>query len=412
MKHFAHLIAYLFLASLSLTCVPAVWSVPNESVLYTFTGKDGANPGGSLAMDATGHLFGSTTQGGNYNAGTVFELTPENGGRWKESVIHVFSGGYDGGGPYAGLILDEAGNLYGATPYGGGGGCDGGCGVVFKLAPSSHGKWKESVLHVFDGIRGAHPYGTLLFDSSGNLYGTTQFGGHFGAGAVFMLTQVSGHSHWRETLVHSFNGVSDGDGPYAGLIFDAEGNLYGTTTSGSEGPTVFKLTPSKSGVWTETVLHRFGDRLAGPIYGGVVFDSNGNLYGSTFGVEGESYGQVFELSPSNGSWVKSTIYTFCANTCSGGAFPYASMIIDKKDNLFGTTAGGNAVPGAVFEMTPSTSGWEESELHSFAGGTDGSGPLASLISDSAGNLYGTTVAGGNNLCQYSEGCGIVFRVTP
>lgn len=316
MKHLALLIGSWFSVALFLTSVPGAWAGPTESVLYTFTGPDGANPVGSLAMDAAGDLFGTTTQGGRYNAGAVFELTPAKNGGWSEKVLHVFTGGYDGRGPYAGLILDSGGNLYGATPYGGGGGCSGGCGVVFKLTPDSQGQWKETVLHVFNGIDGANPYGTLIFDNSGNLYGTTQYGGHFAAGAVFMLSQVSGHTQWRETLVHSFTGVKDGGNPYAGLIFDASENLYGTTTSGSVGPTVFELTPS-SGAWKETVLHRFTDGLDGPIFGGLVFDGSGNLFGTTYGVDGQSFGKIFELSPANGGWKETTVYTFVPRRAAG-----------------------------------------------------------------------------------------------
>jgi len=404
MKQLRLSFGYLLAAVLSVICVPGSWAAPSESVLYTFTGPDGANPFGSLAMNAAGNLFGTTSEGGSHNAGIVFELTPGKNGVWKEEVLHNFTGGYDGYGPYGGLVLDASGNIYGTATYGGGGGCSGGCGIVFKFTPNSHGKWKENVLQVFNGLDGAKPSGTLILDSSGNLYGTTQAGGHFGGGAVFELTQISGHRYWKETLLHSFT-INDGNDPFAGLTFDTQGNLYGTTTG-----TVFKLTPLKNGKWKEAVLYNFGG-LNGPVYGGVVFDSAGNLYGTTYN-GGRGFGEVYELTPSKGNWKETAIYNFCEGSCSGGAFPYAGLIIDEAGNLYGTTAGGNNVSGAVFELTPSKHVWKETELHSFTGGTDGSSPIAGVVSDAAGNLYGTTLVGGNTLCQNNEGCGIVFRVSP
>jgi uncharacterized repeat protein (TIGR03803 family) len=283
-----------------------------ESVLYSFMGgADGAVPFAGVTFDQAGNLYGTTVEGGgstnsacNNGCGTVFKLTAKSDGSWTESVLHAFclrDGCRDGATPFiAGVIFDQAGNLYGTTDYGGNlSQCSGsGCGVVFQLTPNADGSWTENVLHRFSSINsywGLHPLDSLIFDGSGNLYGTAEFGGGAaGGGAVFELTPNADGS-WREKVLHSFSG-SDGFAPYASLTFDHSGNLYGTTfEGGAKGVgVVFKLMPNSNGGWHETVLHAFLDRPGASPNAGVIFDGAGNLYGTTYG---EPLSSVFEITP-------------------------------------------------------------------------------------------------------------------
>jgi uncharacterized repeat protein (TIGR03803 family) len=281
-------------------------------VLYRFAGgNDGANPYAGLILDAAGNLYGTTSSGGaNGFGGTVFKLTPNKDGTWSESVLYSFcsfTNCTDGGFPYAGVILDHAGNLYGTTVYGGNSAnnCNGGnlnCGVVYKLTPKSGGGWTESVLYNFTGgSDGGAPPGGLIFDQSGNLYGTAQESNagscSFGCGVAFELTPNGGS--WTESVLHQFRG-RDGGFPAAGLTFDAAGNLYGTTEVDGPGTTngvVFKLTPNSSGGWRETVVHAFQNRPGSSPRAAVVFDAAGNLYGTTYGDGTATFGSVFEIMP-------------------------------------------------------------------------------------------------------------------
>src|ERR1019366_9536867 len=226
--------------------VTSTWAQTHEQVLHSFgNGTDGANPQAGLIVDAAGNLYGTTVGGGTYGYGTVFELTPNGSGGWTEKVLYSFcSQAYcpDGSEPYAGLIFDAVGNLYGTT-------LDGGTnwfgGTVFELTPAGGGSWTETVLHSFNknGTDGANPYAGLIFDAVGNLYGTTEEGGTYGYGTVFELTPAAG-GVWTEKVLHNFNNNgTDGGTPYAGLIFDAARNLYGTTAGGGTyySGTVFRV---------------------------------------------------------------------------------------------------------------------------------------------------------------------------
>ena len=237
----------------------------SEVGVYSFNGSGGAPslPYAGLITDSAGHFYGTTQFGGSYNQGTVFEVTPNAGGQWTESVLHNFTGGQDGGQPSGGLTFDAAGNLYGTTDFGGSEICKLGCGTIFKLTPRS-GYWAETVIYTFTGgSDGREPYAGLVSDAQGNFYGTTLLGGNLGnvcssgCGTVFKLSQSNGA--WQESVLYAFAGGNDGTSPYAGLTFDGAGNLYGTTNGG--GPygsgTVFKLTPSQGGSWTESVLYDF-----------------------------------------------------------------------------------------------------------------------------------------------------------
>jgi len=278
-----------------------------ESVLYSFCSLsncgDGFTPIGGLILDQTGNLYGTTAQGGTNNAGTVFKLTPHQGGSWTESVLYSFTGNSNGADPQGALIFDQAGNLYGTAIGGGITSCRGGCGVIFELTPQNNGSWTESVLYSFTGgSDGGLPVGNVIFDSSGNLYGTTNQGGHVGrdcsvgCGVAFELSPNRDGS-WAEKALHQFN-VKQGAFPATGLTFDAAGNLYGTTQVDAAGfGTVFKLTPNSNGGWTQTQVHVFVNHPGSYPHAGVIFDAAGNLYGTSFGDGNQTFGSVFEITP-------------------------------------------------------------------------------------------------------------------
>jgi uncharacterized repeat protein (TIGR03803 family) len=401
-------------------------AVAQETILYNFTGgPEGGLPLAGLIWDASGNLYGTTAGDRTNDNGTVFELTPQNGGGWTENVLHEFSRHGKGGAlPHAGLIFDDAGNLYGTTEDGG----HGGIGTAFKLSPGGGGGWTETVLHVFheSGKDGNYLFGGLISDSQGNFYGTTddvddQYGGN-----VFELSPKAGGG-WKETVLHRFGRYNqchcgtDGLSPGAGLVRDAAGNLYGTTTRGGTfgWGTVFELSPKAGGGWNEAVLHSFNDVGTDGFFpvAGLLIDAAGNLYGTTTGGGANGGGgTVFELTPqSGGNWTETVLHSFAGGP-NDGADPAAGLIFDAAGNLYGTTfMGGSDTSGCqsdgcgtVFELTPQSGGnWTETVLHSFSDdGTDGTSPYASLLLDAEGNLYGTTAAGG------AQGYGTVFEVTP
>ena len=401
----------------------------DETILWNFdpvTG-DGGNPAGGLIMDASGNLYGTTEGGGLHTGGTVFKLTPPStsGGQWTESVLWNFdNNGTDGIEPLAGPVMDAGGNLYGTTEGGG----TYGHGTVFKLIPpsSSSGSWTESILWSFgNGVDGIDPFAGLVMDGRGNLYGTTDVGGSFGGGTVFKLTAPSTvGGNWTESVLWNFpvctNNCTDGSGTEAGLILDKTGNLYGTTAGGGtkgEG-TIFKLTrPStKGGDWTESILWNFNSYVGdGEVpFGGLIMDKSGNLYGTTSAggnaPDGDA-GTVFELTAQG---VESVVWSFDRVTFDG-VDPMDSLIMDRSGALYGTTVFGGAYGtaenngfGTVFKLTPppiSGGNWSESLLWSFGNGTDGIEPHAGLIMDPSGNLYGTTDAGG-----FHSAGGTVFEI--
>ena len=379
----------------------------HETVLYSFgSGTDAAYPEAGLVFDAHGNLYGTTYSGGAHGKGTVFELSPGNGG-WTETVLHSFPhDSSDGYYPYASLIVDVVGNLYGTTTRGGAYGY----GMVFELSPGSGGSWTETVLHNFayNGADGIYPFAGLIFDAAGNLYGTTYGGGPHGHGTVFELSPGSGG--WTEAVLHSFNNNgSDGYDPDASLVFDGDGNLYGTTYSGGAlgKGTVFELSSGHGG-WTETVLHSFPhDSTDGyNPFAGLIVDGAGNLYGTTvYGGSTGNWGTVFELSPggSGGSWTETVLQNFDFVL---GAQPYAGLTFDQFGHLYGTTYGVGTFPGVVFELVSDWEwGWLFNELYGFNNGS-GMYPRGSLVFDRNGNLYGTTVGGG------TYGHGTVFEVSP
>jgi uncharacterized repeat protein (TIGR03803 family) len=373
-----------------------------EIILHNFSanGTDGYNPYAGLIFDAAGNLYGTTKNGGDYGMGTVFELTPSGGGSWSEKILYSFNdNGSDGFDPYAGLIFDKAGNLYGTTYLGGAYGN----GTVFELTPTGGGNWTEKVLHNFsaNGTDGYYPYAGLIFGADGGLYGTTTQGGATSVGTVFELTSTVG-GDWTEKVLYNFsaNG-SDGFDPQAGLIFDSTGKLYGTTFQGGayDDGIAFELTPSAGGTWTENVLHSFNDNGSDGFEpnGGLISDIKGNFYGTTTYGGPNNYGTVFKLTPmAGGGWSEKVLYSFPENP-SDGSGPQAGLIFDAAGNLYGTTYyGGAQGKGTVFELT-STGGdnWSERVLHSFDdNGSDGFEPYSGLIFDAVGNLFGSTYEGG------------------
>jgi uncharacterized repeat protein (TIGR03803 family) len=378
-------------------------------VLYTFTGgQDGGNPFAGLTLDKGGNLYGTAYGGGN---GTVYKLTHKGSG-WTFNPLYSFTGSSDGGNPKARVIFGPNGTLYGTTYYGGA--YD--LGAVFNLRPSASAcrtalcPWTETVLYSFEGSPsdGAHPgYGDLTFDQAGNLYGTTSYGGGYGDGVVYELTPAG--SGWTESVLYGFAG-SDGAAPANGVIFDGSGNLYGTTVQGglSGDGAVFQLAPSAGSGWTESLLYSFNNGSDGSFpVAGLIFDHSGNLYGPTSDGGTGGQGTVFELTPVNGSWTYSVLYSLIAPPGGFQCGPWGTLVMDGAGNLYGTTRcnGANNL-GTVFKLTSSGSGWTYSSLHDFTGGDDGEYPYCNVILDANGNLYGTASAGG------SGGDGVVWEITP
>jgi len=438
------------------TFASAAWK---EKVLYSFQGgnNDGAVPAGGVVFDAAGNLYGATAQGFGVcppiECGSVFELSPplKQGGRWTETVLHVFAGHSqeDGNTPDGGVIIDSSGNLYGTTAYGGTGDCillgtAVGCGTVWELSPprTKGGKWTYATLYSFPSPKeGYVPNGNLTLDSAGNLYGATMFGGNKGTtcngfyggqcGAVFELSPPKTKGgKWTEKVLHNFAGVArgqqsgDGANPNGGLIFDSKGALYGTAAFGGYQKGVcnpggcgvtFELIPpnKKRQEWTQRILYSFHGKDAGGPAAGVVFGLDGNLYGTTFGGGVGGTGSVFKLAPASGDrlpWKETIVHAFNIETYQ----PAGGLVFDGSGNLYGTTESGDTFAGTVFQLKPPIGkgyNWTFDILHGFAR-SDGAQPAANLIFDRQGNLYSTTTQGGSGTGCSFHGCGIVFEVGP
>jgi uncharacterized repeat protein (TIGR03803 family) len=403
-----------------------------QSVFYNFTGgADGGNPYSAMISDDMGNLYGTASSGGAGNEGVIYEI--DNTGQF--TVLHSFTGGTDGANPQGAIIFDPAGNLYGTAVNGGTGG-----GVVWELTPAG----SETILYSFSGSDGYNPFGALIRDEAGTLYGTTTYGGQTNfsnsGGVLFKLdatgdytvlfnfdkggpggAQLASPTIARDAAgnIYGCTYGAGGDGAGAvwkinstgfsilasvqgsgneltsGVILDAEGNLYGTTSVGkSEDGSVFKVTAA--GVLS--ILHNFQGGADGAVpYGDVVLDPEGNLYGTTSAGGSANAGVLYKISPKRG---ESVIYTFPQGPDGGN--PYGGLIVSGQGGLFGTTFdGGAAGQGSVFKIDGAS---QETVLYTFQGGSDGANPYSGLISDTAGNLYGTTVNGGAN------GAGTVFKV--
>jgi uncharacterized repeat protein (TIGR03803 family) len=385
--------------------------------LHEFTGNQGFNPQGGLVFDKAGNLYGTTIGGGPDGNGTVFKLSPNADGTWTESTIHVFAGksGGDGSGPTGGLVFDTAGNLYGTTGRGG----TSNVGTVFKLSPNSDGTWTETVLTSFPADNDPQFPGGVILDAAGNLYGAAELGGRYDYGAVFELSPNSDGT-WTETVLYSFNeyGADASANPEGRLTFDAAGDLYGTAVDciiKCYG-TVFKLRRDSDGTWTPTVIHAFtGGRDGSRPTGDLIFDAAGNLYGLTQNGGHPSCppsapanpsvcGKVFKLTPnSNGTCTESVPHLFSTEANVIG------ITFDATGNLYGTTFdGGFDDYGRVYELTPqSGGGWAYSVPRYFYGKPD-ENPNGPVVFDKAGNLYGTTAQ-----CPSGYNCnGAIYEITP
>lgn len=391
-------------------------SFAQETSLLNFNYNNGWEPIAGLIADASGNLYGTTFYGGAYGVGTVFELLPQ-GGTWTEKVLYSFNDtGAGGFWANSRLVFGAAGNLYGTTFFGG----DFQVGTVFELSPGAGGVWTEQTVHSFDPKNedGTYPHASLIVDAAGNLYGTAAGGGHSGNGMVYELSPT-GTGTWTEKVLHSFSG-SDGASPYSNLIFDAAGNLYGTTAYGGTSSactggcgTVFELIPTKSGNWMEKALSFANTNGANP-YGGLISDASGNLYGVTSQGGTGNFGVVFKLTPGSGGWNEKILHIFTPHE-GDGYNPWAPLIFDGAGNLYGTTSVGGAYGmGSVYELTPAGNGnWSEKVLYSFSSVGDSLyNPAPGLVLDSAGNLYGSALSGGNYLTACLGGCGGLFRITP
>jgi uncharacterized repeat protein (TIGR03803 family) len=414
----------IFIAILML--VSSVLAVgQTETVIHRFGGnRDGLDPRGGLIADSVGNFYGTTCGGGSGHNGTVFQLAVQ-GGRWTKNLLYAFTGASDGSCPYGELVFDQAGNLYGAAFSG-----DGLSDTVFQLQPSTQGNpWTESVIYSFEAS--AELTDGLVFDQAGNLYGATYYGGEKGKGQVFQLTPSQG-GVWTETAIHSFTGPADGSNPLAGPIIGKSGNLYGVLQQGPgthyDGAVYEMKAPStQAGGWTEHVLYNFkgGNDGAEPS-GRLILDWKGNLDGVTRLGSPSNQGTVFQLTLQNDSWTEAVLYSFCTQSgCSDGAQPQAGVLVDGKGNLYGTTLYGGTGGacqnsyscGTVFQLTPPTmqgDPWTQTVLHSFTGnGGDGNMPFAGLVHGKTGSLWGTTPTGGGKTappCSGSGGCGTVFNV--
>ncbi|MGO4881602.1 MAG: choice-of-anchor tandem repeat GloVer-containing protein [Bryobacteraceae bacterium] len=321
----------------------------------------------------------------------------------------------DGANPYAGVTLGSNGSLYGTTGYGG----TYGAGAVYELTPPVSGnQWIETVLYSFaGGTDGGYPQGGVVLGSGGVLYGATKAGGSSGMGVVFELTPPGEQGGaWTETAIYSFSG-SDGATPYASPIVAPSGVLYGTTElGGSLGyGTVYELAPpAGDGAWTETVLYNFAGGNDGAFpYASLAIDAAGNLYGTTDFGGSHNKGTVFKLAPPtklHDSWKEAVIHTF---TGKDGGYPYAGLVLDTAGDLYGATPGGVGTNfGTVYELTPPATGnvWNETVLKTFNAGVNGGAPHAVPAFGPGGTLLGTTLAGGSSSAW--KGYGVVYELQP
>lgn len=400
-------------------------------VIHKFTGGDGELPATGLTMDSAGNLYGTTSYGGTSGRGTVFKLS-YSGSSWRLTTLYDFGAGDDGYLPGGRVTLAQDGTLYGTTVWGGGSPCYlNGCGIVFRLRPSPTAQnsllapWTETVLYRFTGgSDGAYPHGDLTWDQAGNIYGTAT--GDSGVlGAIYELTPSGGG--WTFSVLYAVQNNGEGTDPFGGVVFDHSGNLYGAylynDMYGDGYGAVYELARSQSG-WTERIIHEFtGGTDGGNPIGGLILGPSGNLYGTT-----TAGGAVFELTPSSGGWIFKTIYSF-----HGGGGSWDKLLFDAAGNLYGTTFYDGAYGcGTVFKLTPWNGDWIYTSLHDFACGADGAYPISNVIFDAAGNLYGTAYEGGINNngsdanrnlygtaldrvdlnCGLAPGCGVVWEITP
>jgi uncharacterized repeat protein (TIGR03803 family) len=387
-----------------------IWCATTFTVLHNFgASNDGAVPAGPLLLNEQGKLYGVTAGGPGSDAyGAVFELISRTNGKWSERLLHSFTAGDGSAYPYGSLVVDRSGNLYGTTS----GYLSFAVGGIFKLS-ASQGGWDFAMLYSDNAGPG------LVFDKLGNLYGEIGPGDYHGAGAIGELS--SGSNGWNYTQLYSFcsqQRCEDGFSPAAPPIWDGHGNLYGTTYYGGIGQpacwnalgcgVIFKMTPNSHGTWTYHVLHRFASWPTDgqTPNGGLVRDSSGSFYGTT-GLGGDkNHGTVFKITFNGRSWRKTVLYDF--PNCGDGCAPSGTLVFDRAGSLYGAGDGGNscgpAACGLIFKLTPQKNGnWKYSIVHKFKG-TDGNFPLGVIV-DGKGNLFGTAKSGG------TYNAGVAFEIT-
>jgi uncharacterized repeat protein (TIGR03803 family) len=370
---------------------------------------DGGTSSAGLTMDKAGNLYGTTYTGGIANQGTVFKLIRGKGGSFVFNTLHGFASG-EGNGPWAKVTFGPDGSLYGTTQMGiAGSGGYLGIGTVFNLRPppaackSALCPWSYSLVYDFpkSGNNGAFPDNAVVFDQNGNMFGTTPSLQSYGN--VYELQPSNGG--WTQSVLYNFTGGKDGNEPVGDLILDKAGNLYGVTFTGgmNDDGMLYELVRSGSG-WTENVIHSFDHTSDGANPGGgLIFDQAGNLYGTTGGNGGWGIGTVFMFSPAGGTWSETVLHNFARNEN-----PEANLTMDAAGNLYGTTLmGGQNGAGTIFKMTPGSGGWTYTVLKEFASNcNDGCNPVSDVTIDASGNLYGTTQVGG------AYGQGVVWQITP
>lgn len=386
--------------------VTTAWAASATKLVYSFGGNaDGEYTDTELVRDSAGNLYGTSVQGGIYGGGTVFRVTPAG----VHTVLYDFTGGADGGEPYKGVTLDAQGNLYGTAVTGGGGSCEGGCGVVFKLTNSGD-TWTQTVIHTFKGSDGSGPGSPVAIDKNGNVYGTTPTGGGNGVGVVYQL-KADAAGAWKFRVIHTFTGGDDGSGGSASrLLIDAAGNLWGVCTVGGANGfgTVYKMT-LQQGQWQLSTLYAFKDSPDGALpYGGLIADKAGNLYGTTYYAGAHDLGTVYELRLLNGKWTERVLYSFQGGAAGGS--PISTLVADAAGNMYGTTSEGGAAScgcGTIFKISRDTSGkWTETVAYRFPGTPLPGFAYNGLVVDPSGIFYGATVHGG------SDNDGAIYKFKP
>ena len=397
--------ARLFLTAFVVFMLLVHVGAAEQATLFQFSGgADGGNAAGPLTVDRAGNLYGATDAGGQ-GFGVIFRLAPPSakGGAWTESVLYTFTGGADGGYPNGGLALDGSGHLYGTVAAG-----------VFRLSPPvAGGAWTYSMLYTFP-VGDWQPSGSLVLDARGDLYGTNQNGGAAGLGQVYELSPPApGGDSWTFAALYDFQQIPDGQYPDSGVIFDSEGNLYGVTNQGGTGKcrgegsllgcgAVFELRPSRGG-WNESVIYSFKVRQNNMPFWGLTLGKNHALYGTA------TYA-AFRLVPPprpGEEWLEQTLYQFTEGI--SGTIPDGGVILDARGNLYGTTASsGISGYSTVFELSPPAEAagpWTETTLATFGTGFNTDYPNGGLIRGKFDALYGVTDGNGTDF-------GSVFAIMP